>query len=58
MERNTPENLKKMHCFEQLAVYLALYLGSMVSDNNIFCRKSTNAFSEQTAAEKTSLPSY
>lgn len=36
MERNIPVHLKKIHCFEQLAVYSALYLGSIVSDLIIY----------------------
>lgn len=58
LKRNMPKILKKMHCFKQLVIYPALYLGKMVSSTNIFCRESENAFSEQTAEDRTSLHYY
>lgn len=34
-----PISLKKMHSFEQFAIYAALCLGSMAPENNMFFRR-------------------
>lgn len=57
LERNVPIGLKKMYCFEQFAIFSALYLGSMVPENNMFCRRA-NVLSEQAASDKSLLYCY